>query len=119
MHSLLSWDAIKGIEAKQHLFAGLQMKELLLVVGGRGASSGFLFSLLASSVSREGKSLICLYALLITSGWLCCNLQRPEVNQARQDQLPLGWQLNINLNIPKPTGRGGVAARGLMQGLHV
>lgn len=52
------------------------MKALSLP-GGSGHLVDF-FSLLGSSVEREGKSLICLYALLITHGWLCSNPQRVE-----------------------------------------
>ena len=34
------------------------------------------------------------------------------MRRACQDQLPLGWQLNINLNIPEPTeGEGGLQLR--------
>lgn len=62
-----------------------------------------------SWIERAAESLICLYAFLITHGWLGFNPQRTEVKHTEQP--PLRWRLSITL--PKHSqGRGLRRVRG-------
>lgn len=111
-HITQKWKSTKGWTWQFFSFFCKITKELtlrrLLIEGLQQTPSQFQRSLM------EGKrrSMICLYALLITSVWPGCKLRRPEVKRA-QDQLVAqyqpkhtrihseggGWQLGVNAGL--------------------